>query len=112
MEIIPEIKAYFEAKDGIIDSIDNYFTDDIRIEDTGENNIITGFGECKIWLQKKSQQYKMETRIVDIITDTDGIIKVSVLVSGNFSPNSFPFDYYFTIKNGKIKNVKIVYTGE
>ncbi|GHV90805.1 hypothetical protein AGMMS50268_13080 [Spirochaetia bacterium] len=112
MEIIPEIQAYFDAKQGSVDSIDNYFAKNIRIEDTGENTIINGFDNCKKWLKEKSQQYEMETKVVGIQSEDNGSIKVSVLVSGNFAPGHFPFDYYFIITDGKIKDVKIIYMGE
>ncbi|MDR0409777.1 MAG: nuclear transport factor 2 family protein [Spirochaetaceae bacterium] len=112
MEMIPQIKAYFEAKDGDVDIIDNYFAEDVCIEDTGENDIVRGFDNCKKWLKGKKQQYKMETKIVDSKNDENGTIKVSVLVSGNFAPGSYPFDYYFTIINDKINSVKINYMGE
>ncbi|MDR2034942.1 MAG: hypothetical protein LBP89_10040 [Helicobacteraceae bacterium] len=108
---IPSIKAYFDAKAGDADLIHNYFDENICIEDTGENNVVSGFNNCKNWLKEKSRQYKMETKIIDLTTDTNGITKVSVLVSGDFSQNAFAFDYYFTIINDKIKKVKIIYTG-
>jgi hypothetical protein len=112
MEIAPQIKAYFEAKDGNIDAIDRYFADNIQIEDTGENDIIKGFDNCKKWLKEKSQQYEMKTKIVGITADEKGMIKVSVLVSGNFAVGDYPFDYYFMIIDEKIKTVKIMYTGK
>jgi hypothetical protein len=112
MKISPEIQAYFDAKNGAVDSIDNYFTNDICIENTGKNNVINGFDNCKKWLKEKSQQYKMQTKIVDIKTKENENIKVSVLVSGNFAPGAFPFDYYFITMDRKIKAVKIIYTGE
>jgi hypothetical protein len=111
MEITPQIKAYFEAKDGNLSAIDNYFADDIQIEDTGENDIINGSDSCKKWIAKKSRQYEMKTKIADIKTDENGTIKVSVSVSGSFAPGDYPFDYYFIMLNEKIKNVKIIYTG-
>jgi hypothetical protein len=111
MEMIPQIQAYFDAKAGNVDVIDDYFSDDICIEDTGENNVIKGFDNCKKWLKDKNQQYKMETKVVDIEKVETGIIKISVLVSGNFAHGKFQFDYYFTITNGKIDLVKINYTG-
>jgi hypothetical protein len=97
MEITPKIKAYFEVKDVNFNAIDNYFTDDIRIENTGENDTIQGFGNCKKWLKEKNQQYEMKTKVVDITADENGTIKVSVLVSENFVT-----DYYFTITNKKM----------
>jgi hypothetical protein len=112
MEMLPQIKAYFEAKGGNLDAIDNYFSDDIQIEDTGENDIIKGFDNCKKWLKGKSQQYEMKTEIVDITANENGTIKVSVMVSGNFAVGEYPFDYYFTVINKKIKTVKIIYTGK
>jgi hypothetical protein len=112
MEMIPQIQAYFAAKAGNINLIDNYFADDICIEDTGENDIIKGFDNCKKWLKDKSLQYKMETKIIAIKKEENGIIKVSVSVTGDFAPGVFPFDYFFTIISGKIKTVKIAYTGE
>jgi hypothetical protein len=59
MEITPQIKAYFEAKKGNFDAIDNYFAEDVCVEDTGENDIIKGCSNCKKWLKEKSQQYKV-----------------------------------------------------
>jgi hypothetical protein len=112
MKLTSEIKAYFDAKSGSVDSIDNVFANDIRIEDTGENTVINGFDNCKKWLEEKNQQYKMETTIVDIQTEKTGKIKVSVLVSGNFAIGNFPFDYYFIVTDGKIKDIKIVYIGK
>jgi hypothetical protein len=112
MEMMPQIQAYFDAKDGNVDAIDGYFAEDICIEDTGENNVIKGFDNCKKWLKDKSQQYEMKTKIDDIKNVKNGTIKISVFVSGNFAPGSFPFDYYFTIINGKINSVKINYMGE
>jgi hypothetical protein len=112
MENIPQIEAYFEAKKGNFDKIDNYFADDVYIEDTGKNDTINGCGNCKKWLKEKSQQYKMETKIVEIKAEKNGNIKVSTLVNVNSSPDSFPFDYFFTIKNEKIKTVRIIYTGK
>jgi hypothetical protein len=112
MEIIPEIKAYFAAKKGDADAIDPYFSEDICIEDTGENDIIKGFAACKNWLSEKSRQYETETEIVNITRQENGIVKVSVSVTGNFAKGSFPFDYYFSLLSGKISNVKIIYTGE
>jgi hypothetical protein len=112
MEITPSIQAYFEAKAGNVDFIDNYFAEDICIEDTGENDVIKGLGNCKKWLTEKSRQYKMETKIADIKTEENGNIKVSVLVSGNFAPGTYPFDYYFTLIDEQIKNVKIIYMGK
>jgi hypothetical protein len=111
MEMIPQIQAYFEAKSGKVNLIDDYFADDICIEDTGENDIIKGFDNCKKWLENKSRQYKMETKIVKMSRE-NGIIKVSVSVTGNFASGVYPFDYFFTIINEKIKSVKIIYTGE
>jgi ketosteroid isomerase-like protein len=111
VEITPQIKAYFEAKDGNVDAIDNYFADDILIEDTGENDIIKGFDNCRKWLKEKSRQYEMKTKIAGITADEKGTIKVSVSVSGNFAIGDYPFDYYFTVTDGKIKTVKIIYTG-
>jgi ketosteroid isomerase-like protein len=93
MEMLPQIKAYFEAKDGNVNAIDNYFADDILIEDTGENDIIKGSDNCKKWLKEKSRQYEMQTKIVDITADKNETIKVSVLVSGNFAVGDYPFDY-------------------
>jgi hypothetical protein len=110
MEMPPQIKAYFEAKDGNFGAIDSYFADDILIEDTGENDIIKGFDNCKEWLKEKSRQYEMKTKIVDITADENGTIKVSVLVNGNFAAGDYPFDYYFTVINKKIKTVKIIRT--
>jgi hypothetical protein len=112
MEMIPQIQAYFEAKAGNVNLIDNYFAEDICINDTGENDIIKGFDNCKKWLKDKSQQYKMETKIIDLKNEENGTIKVSVSVSGNFAPGSFPFDYYFTIMSGKINSVQINYMGK
>jgi hypothetical protein len=66
MEMIPQIKAYFEATDGDIDIIDNYFAENVCIEDTGETDVIKGFDNCKKWLKDKKQQYQMETKIVDL----------------------------------------------
>jgi hypothetical protein len=111
MEITPQIKAYFEAKKGNFDVNAHYFADDICIEDTGENNIIQGYADCKKWLKEKSQQYEMETKIIEIKAEEDGNIKVSTLVNVHSSPDHFPFDYFFTVENEKIKSVKIVYTG-
>ena len=110
MGIIPQIQAYFEAKKGNVNLIDDFFADDIYIEDAGENGIIKGFDNCKKWLENKSRQYKMETKIVGIIEE-NGLMKVSVLVTGDFAAGVFPFVYFFTIINGKIKTVKIIYTG-
>jgi hypothetical protein len=112
MEIIPQIKAYFEAKAGNVNLIDNYFAEDICIEDTGENDVIKGFDNCKKWLKDTEQKYKMETKIVDVKSEENGITKVSVMVSGNFAAGDYPFDYYFSIIDGKIKTVKILYMGE
>ena len=112
MEIPPEIKAYFEAKKGHFGAIDNYFADDVCIEDIGQNDTINGFDNCKKWLKEKSRQYKMETKIVEIKTEENGNIKVSTLANVNYSPNNFLFDYIFTIHNEKIKTIKIVYTGK
>jgi hypothetical protein len=112
MEIIPQIQAYFDAKTGDVNLIDNYFAEDICIEDTGENDVIKGFDNCKKWLKDKSQQYQMETKFVDVKNEENGIIKVSVIVTGNFAPENYPFDYYFSIINEKIKMVKIIYMGE
>jgi hypothetical protein len=111
MKTIPQIQAYFDAKNGNANLIDDYFADDICIEDAGENDIIKGFDNCKKWLENKSRQYEMETKIVKM-TEENGIIKVSVSVTGNFAAGVYPFDYFFTIINGKIKFVKIIYTGE
>jgi hypothetical protein len=111
MEMIPQLQAYFDAKSGRVNLIDDYFADDICIEDTGENDIIKGFDNCKKWLENKSRQYKMETKIVKT-AEENGIIKVSVSVTGNFAAGVYPFDYFFTIINGKIRSVKIIYTGE
>jgi hypothetical protein len=112
MEMKPQIQAYFDAKTGNVDAIDDYFAEDICIEDTGENNVIKGLDNCKKWLKDKSQQHKMETKIVNITNGENGIMKISVLVTGNFAPGSFPFDYYFTILKEKINSVKINYMGE
>jgi hypothetical protein len=112
MEIAPQIKAYFEAKDGNIDAIDRYFADDIQIEDTGENDIIQGFDNCRKWLKEKSRQYETKTKIAGITAGDKGTVKVSVLVSGNFAIGDYPFDYYFIVINKKIKMVKIIYTGK
>jgi hypothetical protein len=112
MEILPQIQAYFDAKAGNVHLIDTYFAEDIRIEDSGENEIINGFDNCKKWLTDKSQQYQMETRFVEVKNEENGIIKVSVIVTGNFAPGEYPFDYYFSIIDGKIQTVKIVYIGE
>ena len=111
MEMIPQIQAYFEAKKGAVNLIDDYFADDICIEDTGENDIIKGFDNCKKWLENKSRQYKMETTIVKM-AEENGMTKVSVSVTGDFAAGVYPFDYFFTISNGKIKSIKIIYTGE
>jgi hypothetical protein len=54
----------------------------------------------------------METKIVNITSGENGIMKISVLVTGNFAPGSFPFDYYFTIIKEEINSVKINYMGE
>jgi hypothetical protein len=110
MEMIPQIQAYFEAKSGKVNLIDGCFADDICIEDTGENEVIRGFGNCKKWLENKSWQYKMETKI-EKMAEENGMIKVSVSVTGDFAAGVFPFDYFFTITNEKIKSVKIMYTG-
>ncbi|MDR1094851.1 MAG: hypothetical protein LBL31_00500 [Spirochaetaceae bacterium] len=112
MEIAPQIKAYFEAKDGNINAIDCYFADDIEIEDTGENDIIQGFDNCRKWHKEKSRQYEMKTKIAGITAGDKGTVKVSVLVSGNFAVGDYPFDYYFTIIGEKIKTLKIMYTGK
>jgi len=112
MEITPQIKAYFEAKKGNLDTIDNYFADDVCIEDAGENDTIKGCDNCKKWLKEKSQQYKIETKIVEIKAEKNGNIKVSILVNVNSAPDKFLFDYFFTIKNEKIKTVRIIYAGK
>ena len=91
--------------------IDDYFADDICIEDTGENDIIKGFDNCKKWLENKSQRYKMETKIVKM-AEENGMIKASVSVTGDFAAGVYPFDYFFTITSGKIKSIKIIHTGE
>ncbi|MDR1460810.1 MAG: hypothetical protein LBI78_04125 [Campylobacteraceae bacterium] len=111
MEMIPQIQAYFEAKKGNVDLIDNYFAEDIYIEDSGEDDVIRGFDNCKKWLKDKSQQYQMKTKIVALKNEKSGTIKVSVIVSGNFAPGEYPFDYYFLITDEKIKAVKIKYKG-
>ena len=111
MEIGPEIEAYFVAKKGNVDSIDPYFSEDICIEDTGENTLIKGFADCKRWLREKSLQFEMNTEIVKIAS-SKGIVRVSAVVTGKFASGSFPFDYYFTLAAGKISYVKIIYTGE
>jgi hypothetical protein len=54
----------------------------------------------------------MKTEIVDITADKNGTAKVSVLVSGDFAIGDYPFDYYFTITNEKMKTVKTIYTGK
>jgi hypothetical protein len=54
----------------------------------------------------------METKIVEIKAEENGNIKVSTLVNVNSSPDNFPFDYFFTVENEKIKAVKIIYTGK
>jgi hypothetical protein len=74
--------------------------------------VINGFDNCKEWLKDKKQQYQMETKIVDSKNEKNGTIKVSVTVTGNFASVDYPFDYYFSIINGKIKAVKIIYMGE
>jgi hypothetical protein len=112
MEITPQIKAYFEAKKGNFDTIDTHLADDVRIEDTGESDAINGRDNCKQWLKDKSLQYNMETKIVETKTEENGDIKVSTLVNVNASPDNFPFDYFFTMKNEKIKAVRIIYTGK
>jgi hypothetical protein len=112
MKISAEIKAYFAAKKGDVDAIDPFFSENICIEDTGENNLIEGVANCKKWLKEKSQQYEMETEIIETSMQGDGIVKVSAVVTGSFAPGSFPFDYYFSLIAGKISHVKIVYTGE
>ena len=112
MEITPQIKAYFDAKKGNFDTIDNYFADDICIEDTGENDTINGCDNCRKWLKEKNQQHKMETEIIEIKAEENGDIKVSTLVNINSSLNNFPFDYFFTIKDEKIKTIRIIYTGK
>jgi hypothetical protein len=111
MEMIPQIQAYFEAKSGKVNMIDDCFADDICIEDTGENETVKGFENCKKWLENKSRQYKMETKIEQTAFE-NGMIKVSVSVTGNFAAGVYPFDYFFTITHDKIKSVKIVYTGK
>ncbi|MDR1451134.1 MAG: hypothetical protein LBI57_02190 [Helicobacteraceae bacterium] len=112
MEMSPQIQAYFEAKDGDANLIANYFADNICIDDTGENDVIKGFDNCKKWLEDKSKQYQMKTKIVDIKNEENGTIKVSVIVTGSFAPGNYPFDYYFSIVNGKIEAIKIIYMGE
>jgi hypothetical protein len=54
MKISAEIEAYFAAKKGNVDAINPYFSEDICIEDTGENNFIEGYSNCKKWLKEKS----------------------------------------------------------
>jgi hypothetical protein len=112
MKISAEIEAYFTAKKGDVDAIDPYFSEDICIEDTGEDHLIEGFVNCKKWLEEKSQQYEMKTEIMGASRQGNGIVKVSTVVTGSFAPGAFPFDYYFTLAAGKISHVKIVYTGE
>jgi hypothetical protein len=111
MQPTPSIQAYFEAKAGDVDKIDHYFAPDICIEDAGEGDIIKGFDNCKKWLKNTSQKYKMETKLVAVKNETNGITKVSVIVTGNFAPGNYPFDYDFRIIAGKIKSVKIIYMG-
>ena len=110
MKIPPQIQAYFDAKNGRANLIDDYFADDVCIEDSGENDIIKGFDNCRQWLESKSRQYKMETKIVKTAKE-NGMIKVSVSVTGDFAAGAYPFDYFFTMTNGKIKSIKIIYTG-
>jgi hypothetical protein len=112
METIPQIKAYFDAKGGDVHSIDDCFADDVCIEDTGEDKTINGADDCKKWIVETNERYRLATEIVEMTNQDNGDIKVSVLSRGNFAPSAFPFDYFFTIRDGKIKKVKIIYTGE
>jgi hypothetical protein len=112
MEKIPQVQAYFDAKSGDVRLAGNYFADDICIEDTGEDKTIRGADDCKKWLAENNRHYELETEIVEMTDQGNGNVKVSVLVSGNFAPGAYPFDYHFAISNEKIARVKIIYTGE
>jgi hypothetical protein len=112
MEKIPQIQAYFDTESGDVRLVENYFADDICIEDTGEDKTIRGVNDCKKWLVENNRKYELATEIVEMTDRGNGNVKVSVLATGNFAPNAYPFDYYFTISDEKITKIKILYTGE
>jgi hypothetical protein len=111
MEIMPQIQAFFEAKAGNADMIADCCAENICIEDVGEDEVIVGLDNCKRWLEDKNRQYELKTRFIDVKNKEDETVKVSVTVSGNFAPGDYPFDYYFSMTEGKIKKVKIIYMG-
>lgn len=103
MEITPQIKAYFDAKKGNFDTIDNYFADDVCIEDTGENDTINGCDNCRKWLKEKNQQHKMETEIIEIKAEENGRIISTLFESFLISSSRF----FLSIMNASLQPVKI-----
>jgi hypothetical protein len=114
MEPSQQIKAYFEAQKGNVEAVVPYLAEDVSIEDTGENNVVRGVGQCGEWLRAMSRKYRMETRLLETAEQEDGRIRVSaqVTVSGDAAPGTYKFDYFFELADGKIQNVKIVFIGD
>ncbi|GMO62513.1 MAG: hypothetical protein Ta2D_09000 [Rickettsiales bacterium] len=111
MEIEKAILMYFDAKNSQnISLLDECLSEDISIEDKGEDDTIEGLEKCKEWFKKTGEKYKLTTEIIGR-SEVDDKIVILTSVSGDFEGSPCNFEYSFVIKNDKIKNIIIEYVG-
>ena len=101
------IAAFFQAKnDHDVDAVIACFTPNATVFDEGENQKATGQDAIRKWMEGTIANYKLSTDVMKC-ADGDGETVVTALVTGDFPGSPISFDYFFTLKDGKIDALRI-----
>ncbi|AJA46447.1 hypothetical protein CPAST_c03470 [Clostridium pasteurianum DSM 525 = ATCC 6013] len=81
------------------------FSDNAVVQDEGEN--ISGVKAIKEWSDKTNKKYNDTLKAVNLL-EIDGNIILTAIASGNFKGSPTNLDFYFTLNNDRITNLKIL----
>jgi hypothetical protein len=86
------------------------FVSDAVVIDGGEGSEIRGTDEIKKWIKKAVSGLNLHSEI-RACEERDGEWTVDTVMSGNFKASPARFQYFITVRDGKISALRSVFLG-
>jgi hypothetical protein len=111
MNLPAPIADFFRMKNAHDDQgLWSLFASDAMVIDSGENTEMRGANEIKAWIQKAIAGLNLHTEISGSI-EREGTWVIDTVMSGDFKASPARFQYFITIRGGKISTLRVAFLG-
>jgi len=111
IELPTVIASFFAAKGGSRSTAAlACFTQDAKVNDKGERQLLQGASEIGAWLEGTVATYNLTSEVVSVEV-RGGLTLAGVVVAGDFPGSPYKFEYEFPLTGDKISEVGITPIG-